>query len=543
LIAGIDYWQSGSTHLYNVNPPLSKLWSTLPIALNREVALPRFGSPIWDERQTRSEFVLGGRYLRQEGKNFMEQLITARRMCAVFAVAGTLGVFCLAWIFSNTHAAFIAAVVWAFHPSTLSHGAILGSDIPGAAMGCWAILASYLSLRRPTLVSLFWTGVLIGLAVLTKFTWLVAIPLWIFAVWWFETRLTEGKDAFFIKGYLSRVAVRVFGVLFVAWFVVCSGYRWHGMLEPLGEFRFVSNTLRGENENRFRIPLLSPIPALLPGDMIRGIDQQWEDFDQPRWGYLNGQWQRGGWSWYYLNALGVKLPLGSLLLFSIGAIVSRRNVPFLMVTLGPSATILLLISLKTNMNEHTRYLWLILPLLIVLGASAIQAKTFVIRLLAIILTSWSVYVGVVNFPCGLSYTNELLGGSRNAWRSLAGSNLDWDTEWIAIKKWMMITNQTQNVAFAGYTLDGMQSAGLTVSSVIPSAFHDRVDVGEEIEVLLILPVDARLKLQRDYDFPTRTQQLQSEKILCCTELYRVPLRSVRAIREIVWLDPNTPYSW
>ena len=543
LLAGIDYWQTGSTHLYNVNPPLTKLWSTLPIVVGQTVDLPRYGSLIWDERDSRSEFYFGSLFVKQEGERFFEYLLTARRMCAIFAVVGTFGVFCLAAVLLDVKAAFLAAMIWAFNPITLGHGAILASDIPGASMGCWAILAAYLSLRETTIHSLIWTGVLIGLAILTKFTWLVAIPLWPCAVWAFETFLKRDTAVHCVRGYWSRQAISVFCVFFVAWVVVCTGYRWQGMLTPLGEFKFVSETLRGENENRFRDTWMHSLPAALPSDMIRGMDQQWQDFDKPLWAYLNGQWQKGGWWYYYLCALAIKLPLGLLLLLAIGVLVSRRNIPLLLIIVCPTLVFLWLVSTKTNMNEHTRYLWVILPLIIVLAASAINAKLLLIRILAVGCGVWTVYAGLVSFPCGLTYGNELVGSSRNTWRVLAGSNIDWSLDWLATKRWLKKTGDTSCVALHGKWLDSIQGSGLNVSSFVPQSIRDRVHAGEEIVVTLILPVDSRLTVQRDNGYPTMAQQLIAEKILCCTEVYRVPIRDIGAIREIVWLDPDAPFFW
>ena len=126
---------------------------------------------------------------------------------------------------------------------------------------------------------------------------------------------------------------------------------------------------------------------------------------------------------------------------------------------------------------------------------------------------------------------------------LAGSNIDWSLDWLATKRWLKKTGDTSCVALHGKWLDSIQGSGLNVSSFVPQSIRDRVHAGEEIVVTLILPVDSRLTVQRDNGYPTMAQQLIAEKILCCTEVYRVPIRDIGAIREIVWLDPDAPFFW
>ena len=95
--------------------------------------------------------------MKQEQSRFIQYLFIARRMCAAFAVAGTIGVFCLGTVLVDRKTGILAAAIWAFNPITLGYGAILSSDISGASVGCWAIFAAYLSLKKKTIQSMIWT--------------------------------------------------------------------------------------------------------------------------------------------------------------------------------------------------------------------------------------------------------------------------------------------------------------------------------------------------------------------------------------------------
>ena len=66
--------------------------------------------------------------------------------------------------------------------------------------------------------------------------------------------------------------------------------------------------------NRFTNSNLGELPVPLPTDYLRGIDVQWQDFEQGWHSYLRGEWRNHGWWYYYLYALAVKVPLGSWVL-------------------------------------------------------------------------------------------------------------------------------------------------------------------------------------------------------------------------------------
>lgn len=58
LVAGLYYWQTGEFNLYNVNPPLVRLWASLPLAIE-EVAIPHEEFLASYRREQRLEFDLG----------------------------------------------------------------------------------------------------------------------------------------------------------------------------------------------------------------------------------------------------------------------------------------------------------------------------------------------------------------------------------------------------------------------------------------------------------------------------------------------------
>ncbi len=142
---------------------------------------------------------------------------------------------------------------------------------------------------------------------------------------------------------MRREALQIISIIGVAVWMINLGYGFEGSLQPLGEYQFVSRTLRGPDEsaedlthevgNRFAASRLGSIPMPLPMNYLVGIDLQKRDFEEKMWSYLNGEWRFGGWWYYYLYALAIKEPLGTWLLvaLAVGVTVSdmrkRRPAP------------------------------------------------------------------------------------------------------------------------------------------------------------------------------------------------------------------------
>ena len=112
-------------------------------------------------------------------------------------------------------------------------------------------------------------------------------------------------------------------------YVLNLGYSFEGTFTPLGKYRFVSDSLGAEQAdqqaragggNRFEHSWLATIFVPLPKNYVEGIDLQKRDFEHyGEKSYLNGVWSDHGWWYYYLEALALKVPVGTWLLLLLAA--------------------------------------------------------------------------------------------------------------------------------------------------------------------------------------------------------------------------------
>ena len=188
-------------------------------------------------------------------------------------------------------------------------------------MGVAASYVFWRWLKQPGWQRAVTAGVLLGLTELAKMTWIVLFALWplLWLVWVVSRRRDVPRRLQFGQ------AVQIGAILLVGLYVVNLGYTFEGSFQRLGNYRFISRTLGGPvgegstpgqhiGRNRFADSWLMAVPIPVPRNYLLGMDAQKEGFERNFWSYLRGEWQRGGWWYYYLYALAIKVPLGTWVL-------------------------------------------------------------------------------------------------------------------------------------------------------------------------------------------------------------------------------------
>jgi hypothetical protein len=326
LPAGISHWRFGRFDLYPVNPPLARMVAALPVLFAR----PQMD---WSRyyQGGRPEFIVGDDFLAANGNaDAVKFFAIARWGCIPLMLLGAWACYTLAKSVYGGSAGLVALTCWCFSPTVLANGAMVMPDAGAAAVG----VAAVLFLRR-WLYSGSWratanAGLWVGLANLTKTTWLVLVVLT--PVMWAARRLlwrapgdaadSSGEGDARPTGLLGPDPT--FGKLIVlllsALFMMNVGYAFHGSFTRLGDYAFVSELFRGESvgtesaTNRFAGTWAGAVPAPLPRPYVEGIDYFKSELELGKGSYLRGEWRHGGWWYYYLYAILVKEPVGLLLL-------------------------------------------------------------------------------------------------------------------------------------------------------------------------------------------------------------------------------------
>lgn len=449
LAAGILDWQHGTFDVYRVNPPAVRMWGTLPV-LTLDPEIPVRGA-LPDPRR-RAEWDVARAMMETNPDAVRWWLAMARLFCLPFMIAGMYVAVRWAGELYGRAAAIGVAVMWTFLPSLIGYGCLISGDAQASSMGLITLYVFRRWLARPQLAESYLLGLVLGLTVLTKSSWLTLLgllpALW-FVIrlreWWSDKHATTAPrqsdtDERSLWGLREPAALG--SVLLTALLIVNLLYGFKGSFRRLDSFEFISMTLAGDegwqtrnwSDNRFRGTLLGALPVPLPEDLVIGVDLQKWDFDRERWSYFRGEWRDHGWWYYYIYALATKLPLGFWVVFLVAAFGSivrpswRRPwqeelllwVPILLVVTGAS--------LETGLNRHLRYVLPALPFAIVLASGAFRVfagSGKVLSATVVMATAWMITSSLWIYPHSLSYFNESVGGPMMAHAHFNASNLDW----------------------------------------------------------------------------------------------------------------------
>ena len=441
MVAGISRWYFGRFDIYCVNPPLTSAVATVPVVLSH----PRTDWEGWGV-QLRPEWHIGMHFLQENGLKTFWYFTIARWACIPLILLG--GYFCYRWAKDlwGPASGLVALTLWTFSPTVLGNAAMITPDATAASMGVMANYAFWRWLSAPKWHGAALAGVGLGLALLSKLTWIILIGLWplMWAAWWLSYRWVQPDVA------LGRQARQLVLIMLTGLYTLNAGYGFTGTFQRLDRFTFYSDALSGRAStmqytgNRYAGTWVGVLPVPLPVDYVRGIDLQKRDFERNSWSFLRGEYRRGGWWYYYLYCLAVKETMGALALVLIAVVLALRVPGYStgwrddLALLLPGFTVLVLVSSQTGLNRYYRYVLPALPFFYIAASRvgrAISAWRTPAACATVLALAWSSGSSLAVFPHNMSYFNEFAGGPLGGHYHLIDANIDWGQDMLYLKSW------------------------------------------------------------------------------------------------------------
>lgn len=430
LAAGWSYLKTGDYRLNPEHPPLLKQWAALPL-----LAMS-LGDPSLYRGWGIAHQGTFAHFFFFEGNDFNAMFLSAHLM--MIALATLLGVWIYLWSRSlwGADGALVSLLLFAFSPNLLANSAIVGTDYGMASFGLLSLWLWARMLARPTATRALLAGLAIGLVLLSKFSAVILIPIWI--GWWILSLATKGKfpvellqeaqdptyaDKFAAPwrapalGFWAGRFALAFGLAIV---LVCAGYQFHLGALSAGLEHFVGHIERGH-------------PA-----------------------YLHGKFDLHGWWSYFPIAYLIKTPIPEMILivWACGAWLRARRGWGPWVLLAAPWVYVLAIGVIGRVCIGYRYILPMVPLGMVMVGGTVSALTKVPPLpdtdqpqtssrhtplpaaLLGVLCLWQVWGAVSIYPNPMTYFNELIGGPKNGAKWLSDSNIDWGQDLTTLGKWM-----------------------------------------------------------------------------------------------------------
>src|SRR6266498_2021117 len=173
LAAGYSYLTTGDFRLDSEHPPLIKELQALPLFLLYEIPFDP-DTQQWDGKDS---FSIGHEFLYKSAIT-ADRMLALARLATLFLGACLLAVIGL-WAYRlwGSGAAMLAVSIACFEPNVVAHSALITTDI---GVSLFIFLAVYLLweyVNSPTWARLFATGMCTGMALVSKFSALLLIPI------------------------------------------------------------------------------------------------------------------------------------------------------------------------------------------------------------------------------------------------------------------------------------------------------------------------------------------------------------------------------
>jgi hypothetical protein len=407
IAAGVAYVQLGSLAVNPQHPPLLKALSGVGLTLGggkwQDVPQARellHGAEQW-------QWDIGSLILIKAGLD--RALMWARLPMMLVGLLGGLVLYLWGRQIAGETAALFALLLYVLDPTIVGHSFLVTLDVGLAAFSLLFLFCLWNYVNAPGRVSLALCGVALGLALCTKFSSVVLVPL--------AAVLVVG-GAGWRKGWRTR-AVACLAIYAIAGVVVLAIYRFQG-----------------------------------PGAYLAGVTKVNADHAANYLVFLAGDLASNFTSYFALAYL-LKEPLAAIVLAACGLVLVVRGKEFgwrekSFLLLPPAALFVLHVWKADNLG--IRYIIPCLPFAHLLGgialAALLRSASTIRRVLAVVLCGWAVAAAAGIYPDGLSYFNEsacvlddprklgLDGGSRCGIAWLDDSNVDWGEGLKQLQGWM-----------------------------------------------------------------------------------------------------------
>ena len=441
IFAGYMTWKTFDYGLNPEHPPLMKLLATVPL-LDLPLKIPVVGHRFFKE-----EAYFGGRSLLYgNAPAFSADDLILRTRLPIAAVALLLGllVFLCGQEMFGTGAGLMALAILIFEPNVVAHGAFVTTDMGVSCFLLATVYAFYRYTKEPTWGRMALTGVATGLALATKHSAILIVPILILLALT-ELGLPDRLTPLFTfsdkRKKLARLAraMAVIGALslFVLW--AFYGFRYSARPDGLKLDPSLVDYVRPLKPSEAQSLLLAARFHLLPEAYLYGLADV-RGLANTMASYIFGKvYEHGVW-FYFPSVLVIKSTLGflGLLVVSLAAVALRqvrRTRELLFLAIPP--VFYFYVASHSGLNIGARHILPVYVFCCVLAAAGAYAWArhnrriaYAVAALLFVHAASSLHA----YPNYIAYSNELWGGPKETYKTL--TDTDWAQELKATKTYV-----------------------------------------------------------------------------------------------------------
>jgi 4-amino-4-deoxy-L-arabinose transferase-like glycosyltransferase len=312
ILTGYSYVVTGDLSFNREHPPLAKYLIGLPLLL-LDLRLP-------DDYQQQPGIVFSF-YAHQPHAGVHEMLFLARLPGVLLGLA--LGLYVLRWasVAFGPRAGLAALALYATNPNVLAHSVIASPDFAVTLFCCATLYHLWRWLETGSRASLALGALTLGLALGSKHTALMALP--VMGLMVLGAAIARRRPALLLHALLALFAAA--GVLWLLY---------GGEARSLSDARQHARFVRPKTEDQvFREQRLeqglqavfgteTPIPLL---SFLKGVDHQFDHAREGHYNYFHGTISRDSSPEFYAVSWAIKNPEGFTLLLLLGVLALPRT--------------------------------------------------------------------------------------------------------------------------------------------------------------------------------------------------------------------------
>lgn len=434
---------AGNFQLVNEHPPLAKIIAGVPslfVQPNEVKPEQITGEPgSFDEKWSYAE-----RFWENNPDIFESLSFWPRVPAIVLTILLGFLIFKFARELFGPLAAVLAVALFTLEPTVLAHGRVVQTDIPATFGYLLLFFAMYRYTKDPNLKKAAWIGAAAGVALLAKFSMLLAGPvLLVFFAWMLWRAIKKGARPGTIIVHLGLCTL-------VAILLINAGYLFQHRAIASPDVQWIQESF--PRVSGAVTTLTSLASHILPADFVLGIQRQIRHNAEGHPAGFLGMYSRFGWWYYFPVAFALKTTLPFLLLavasfaWAIYRAVKDRDgrflwmlVPFLVYTT---------FVLESRIDIGVRYYLPAYSFLFILGgallARAMSSKNLrrASMFVAIAVMAWIGIEAVRAYPNHISYLNQI-ASARPHWWYLSDSNVEWGDDTRGVGQYLRERGETR----------------------------------------------------------------------------------------------------
>ncbi|MFA6285195.1 MAG: glycosyltransferase family 39 protein [Parcubacteria group bacterium] len=483
--SGYSYVKYHDYRLNPEHPPLLKDLAGIPLQFLK-VTFPT-DEKFWTT-DANGQWEAGSRFLYFPGNDTEAIVFWSRFPIILIALALGFVIFKWAKELFGTKAGLLALALYALDPNILGHNHYVTTDLGIAAFCVFAFYFFTKYLKKPNWKTVILAGIFLGLVALAKFSAILLFPIFGLALILYALFRKEKLEFSFLgSGKIKRFRLQKL-YLYIATFIVILAI--HGLLiglvyelnifkMPTEKIHQLIDTQLGGNTKQLVSPYLHKMAnnaILRPySQYLIGFFMVFGRVAGGNTTYFFGQVTNQSFREYFPLVFLIKESLSMLILLifsiTIGLVMmlknnlpefpkkiwaniknylSNRITEFSMLSF---IALYAYVSITGNLNIGFRHLFPILPFIYILVAKEVTvfgnriAKNYRKYFWSIIwlLIIWLAAETAFAYPNYLAYFNQTVGGSKNGYKYVTDSNVDWGQDLKRLKTWIDDYNQCTQI--------------------------------------------------------------------------------------------------